>query len=33
MAPSYLNLAQIDQAAEVIANSVLLACAERMTGS
>ncbi|NWA03128.1 aminotransferase class I/II-fold pyridoxal phosphate-dependent enzyme [Pseudomonas gingeri] len=28
IAPSYLNLAQIDQAAEVIAHSVLLACAE-----
>ncbi|WP_439851799.1 aminotransferase class I/II-fold pyridoxal phosphate-dependent enzyme [Pseudomonas syringae] len=33
IAPSYLNLAQIDQAAEVIANSVLLACAEQMTRS
>ncbi|WP_273819424.1 aminotransferase class I/II-fold pyridoxal phosphate-dependent enzyme [Pseudomonas asplenii] len=32
IAPSYLNLAQIEQAAEVIANSVRLACAERESG-
>jgi len=32
IAPSYLSLAQVEQAAEVIANSVLLACAEREAG-
>ncbi|SDS01238.1 DNA-binding transcriptional regulator, MocR family, contains an aminotransferase domain [Pseudomonas asplenii] len=33
IAPSYLSLAQIDQATEIIANSVLLACAERGHGN
>ncbi|WP_017905036.1 aminotransferase class I/II-fold pyridoxal phosphate-dependent enzyme [Pseudomonas asplenii] len=32
IAPSYLDLAQIEQAAEVIANAVRLACAEREPG-